>query len=321
MRKLYDLVKFRNDLESKLQNLDLTFSIEGVIEILNILKSSNKHDIYTSSLDEFVDDYKNLKTESKIILERIRNRIAELNFNIDKIAKELFDNDDFKNLMTEELICQKLNIDKNLESDIVSKITFYCDWHYPTLQINPREQKWIDYMVAGDPLYLTSHNPTDFKEKPEHLGVIKELIQGYPDLYQQRLRLYSIENRDYSVLPQNQFGFVLCWDNFNYLSHDKIEKYLKEIFGLLRPGGVLLFSYTNCDIDTMSFRAESRAAGYTTRRSIEAKVLEIGYEIIEFKDNPIDDAFTTHISWAELKKPGILKTVKAHQSMAQIISK
>ena len=56
MRKLYDLVKFRNDLESKLQNLDLTFSIEGVIEILNILKSSNKHDIYTSSLGEFVDD-------------------------------------------------------------------------------------------------------------------------------------------------------------------------------------------------------------------------------------------------------------------------
>ena len=75
-------------------------------------------------------------------------------------------------------------------------------------------------MVAGDPLYLTHSN----------IVIVKDMIKEYPELYQNRLRLYEIVDRDFSKLPQAQFGFVLCWDNFNHLSLDKIEKYIREVW-------------------------------------------------------------------------------------------
>jgi SAM-dependent methyltransferase len=46
-----------------------------------------------------------------------------------------------------------------------------------------------------------------------------------------------------------QFGIVLCWDNFNHLSLDKIEKYIREVWKLLRPGGCFIFNYNNCDFE------------------------------------------------------------------------
>jgi hypothetical protein len=314
MRKLYDLVKFRNDLESKINDLNLTVNIQDVMLILNTLKESNKHDIYTSPIDNFINDYKWLSQESENILDKLRDKIIELNHNIDTIAGELFDNDEYKRLMSEDRINQILPLTKTLEGVVSSKISFHSDWHYPTLHINPRDKKWIDYMVSGDPLYLTSHDDTYFNQ-------LKEMVSSYPALYQQRLRLYQIENRDFSVLPQGQFGFVTSWDNFNYLSFDKVEQYLRQIFNLLRPGGVLFFNYTNCDLETMSFNAESWAAGYTTARSLKKLAVSIGYELGDFSDLETEDAFTTHMSLAELRKPGILKTVKSHQSMAQILTK
>jgi hypothetical protein len=48
---------------------------------------------------------------------------------------------------------------------------------------------------------------------------------------------------------------------------------------------------------------------------------EIGYEITALYDDETGDVFNTHISWANIKKPGNLKTVKAAQAMAQIITK
>jgi hypothetical protein len=48
---------------------------------------------------------------------------------------------------------------------------------------------------------------------------------------------------------------------------------------------------------------------------------EIGYEITALHDDETNDAFNTHVSWVEIKKPGTLTTSKAHQALAQIVSK
>ena len=166
-------------------------------------------------------------------------------------------------------------------------------------------------MVAADPLYLT------------HISIpaIMDLIKEYPELYQRRLRIYAIEDRNFSILPQEQFSFVLCWDMFNYLSADKIEQYLKEVFRLLRPGGHFVFSYNNCDLEGPALAAELQAASFVTARWLVKLCDEIGYEINELHDVETGDAFNTHVSWVEIKKPGNLRTVKAAQALAQIIPK
>jgi SAM-dependent methyltransferase len=209
------------------------------------------------------------------------------------------------------LFSNNLIISAELEAKIISKITEYSNLRYPALQINPRSKKWIDPMVAGDPLYLTYC----------YIDIIKEIIKSYPELYQNRLRLYEIKDRDFSTLPQAQFSLVVCWDYLNYLSIDKIEKYIREVWKLLRPGGHFIFSYNNCDLKGSALMAENWACSYSNLRWLIKLLKEIGYEITALHDDETGDAFNTHISWVEIKKPGDLKTVKAAQAMAQIIVK
>jgi hypothetical protein len=311
MGKLYDLVKLRNILLDKMDTLSLASDIQGKIQILNSIVNQNKTIDDIELIENFKDNFDRLVIENQKIINGLNTTVNIINQNIDNYALELFDDDAYQEKFREENILQTAYSSLEIENWVVSKITQYSDWHYPALQINPRSKKWIDPLVASDPLYLTYSN----------IFMIKDMIKEYPELYQTRLRLYEINDRDFSVLPQAQFGFVLCWDNFNHLSLDKIEKYIKEVWKLLRPGGHFIFSYSNCDLEGVALRAENWACSYSNSRWLIKLLKEIGYEITALHDNETGDAFNTHISWADIKKPGDLETVKAAQAMAQIIVK
>ena len=313
MGKLYDLIEFRNELAQQLDFLRVDLDIHNRINLLKKIKS--KFPNQAEYINRKIVEYLTLAEQSIRIIAEFDEKFSELNQEIDDTAISMFNIDDYYNDFQEKNIqgphFQELIVTDNISSCLVSKITQYSDWHYPALQISPRHKKWIDSMVAGDPLYLTHIN----------VEIVRELTQTYPSLYQSRLRLYEINDRDFSVLPQTQFGFVLCWDNFNYLSLDKIEKYIREVWKLLRPGGHFIFSYSNCDLEGTALRAENWACSYSNSRWLIKLLKEIGYKIIELYDDETGDAFNTHTSWADIKKPDDLKTVKAAQAMAQIIAK
>ena len=314
MGKLYDLVEFRNHLIDQLDHLSLDKSIQDKIESLE--KTKRIFSQYSEYCDQTIKNYFLLQQQSQTAINSIRKQISSLDLEIDIVATSLFDTNEYRNNFNEEQIQgpefkNNLIVSTELESIIVSKITEYSNWHYPALQISPRNKKWIDPMVAADPLYLTHCN----------IDLVKEIIKSYPDLYQNRLRLYEIMDRDFSKLPQAQFSFVLCWDYFNYLSSIFVEKYIKNVYHLLRPGGHFMFSYTNCDLAGSALRAESLACAYASSKWLKKLCIEIGYEISDLKDFDTDDAFNTHVSLAILKKPGNLATLKAAQAMAQIITK
>lgn len=314
MGKLYDLVGFRNYLVNQIDYLSLKKSIEDRIEILE--KTKRIFPQHTDYCDRTIKDYLLLEQQSQATINSIREQVSKLDSEIDDVSVATFDNDEYRNNFHENQIQgpefnNSLILSAESESAIISKITEYSDWHYPALQINPRNKKWIDPMVSADPLYLTHCN----------LTLVKEIIKSYPDLYQNRLRLYEIVDRNFSKLPQAQFSFVLCWDYFNYLSLDKIEKYIREVWKLLRPGGRFMFSYTNCDLAGPALRAESLACAYASSTWLKKLCIEIGYEISNLKDFDTGDAFNTHVSLAILKKPGDITTVKAAQAIAEIINK
>lgn len=314
MGKLYDLVEFRNYLVDQLDNLSLDKSIKEKIEFIE--KTKRVFSRQTSYCDSILKDLMLLGEKNQELIDKLQQKISDIDSELDTLSESNFKNDEYRKKFNEQNLQgpdfqNSLIISVELESIIKSKITEYSDWHYPALQINPRSKKWIDPMVAGDPLYLTHYD----------INLIKEIISGYPDLYQNRLRLYQIVDRDFSDLPLAQFSFVLCWDYFNYLSFDFVEKYIREVWKLLRPGGRFMFSYTNCDISGPALRAESLACGYACSRWIQKLCTEIGYDINELQDFETDDAFNTHVSWAILKKPGNLSTIKASQAIAEIVIK
>jgi hypothetical protein len=313
MGKLYDLVEFRNYLKDQLDDLCIDKFIEGSIDRLQTSKKLFPEHI--TYYDTKINDYLFLKQKNNEIIAEFRNKISLLEIEIDQLSDTTYSTEEYHNLFDEvsiqEPFGRKLIMSTELEDRIESKVGRYCGYRYPALCINPRTKKWIHCMVAADPLYITHWM----------IGTVNEMIDSYADIYKNRLRLYEIIDRDFKILPQKQFSFVFCWDYLNYLSLSKVEKYIREVWCLLRPGGSFIFSYSNCDMLGTSLQIENNACAYANSRWLKKLCDEIGYEIIELHDIETGDAFYTHVSWAEIKKPGNLYTVKLNQSMGKILSK
>ena len=300
MSTLSELIKYKDELlkiEDKLKDLHDTSEFEKNLKSM------------ISEYQQIIDEHKKIKSEEKQLIDDLK---AKTKSELDNLVNYSFNDDLYYKKFSVMNIPSISIFNESIDHLISASIIKYNDWHYPSIQINPKFKKWIDCMVTGDPLYLTYYND---------LGWNNELIADYPQLYQSRLRIYQITNEDFSILPQNQFGFVLCWEIFNFLSLEKIEQHIRQVFNLLRPGGVFMFSYNNCNIHSMARVAESRDISYAQDDLLKNLCLNIGYEIIDFKDIPLKEKWYTHASWAEIRKPGVLKTVKAAQAMAQILSK
>jgi hypothetical protein len=310
MGKLYDLVEFRNYLKNQLDDLCIDKFIEGSINRLqNSKKLFPEHITY---YDTKINDYLFLKQKNNEIIAEFRNKISLLEIEMDQLSDTIYSTEEYHNLFDEVCIqgpfSRELIMSAELENIIESRVGRYCSCRYPALYISPRTKKWIDCMVAADPLYITH----------SIIHIVKEMVDSYTNIYKNRLRLYEIIDRDFKILPQKQFSFVFCWDYLNYLSLSKVEKYIREVWCLLRPGGSFIFSYSNCDMLGTSLQIENKACAYANSRWLKKLCDEIGYEICELHDIETGDTFFTHISWAELKRPGDLTTSKISQASGEI---
>lgn len=338
MGKLRELVKFRNELVEKLDQLDLDEDIENKIRLLSILSFENSNSTYLTDVDVATTAYKSLQEQARTVKNKLKESISKVNEELYSYASTEYTSDFYQKNFAEEGIKNHLTLTVNLEDKITSRITQYCDWHYPGLLIMPRSKNLIDLMVGCDPLYLTSQFVSTLWELAPDMGQdkhdsvteqleafesreiynLKEMIAEYPLVYQRRVRLYSIKDRDFRILPREQFGFILCWDTFDYLTYDIIKQYIQEVFKMLRPGGVFMFSYTNCELTESADKVESWNASCCFSSWLSDLFTEIGYELIAFHDSPIEGEKLSYISWVEVRKPGELKTIKYHQSMGEI---
>jgi SAM-dependent methyltransferase len=318
MHELSNLVKFRNDLAEQVDELTLTADIEQRVEILNRIKNINPNVPIAGVFDQYLYEYKELDNRNQMIIDSINVEITAINQRIDDLAKQLFDTDTNRSLFEESRIPQTMSVNKEQFEIIDIQMGSYCDWRYPSLILYPRDKKWISSsIVASDPLYIVHNNSILGND---HDSILK-LIEDFSDVYKSRLRIYSVDSNNYSILPQNQFGFILLLDWLTYLSIDRFSEYFQQIYKLLKPGGSCMFSYNNCDIPGSARLAELNIASYATTKMVKQLVHRAGFKIHRVEDLPTGDAFLTHISWMEIQKPGTLTTVKAHQALAQIITK
>jgi SAM-dependent methyltransferase len=196
-----------------------------------------------------------------------------------------------------------MKLSDEVHQDVLAKIQLYTDWKYPALEIGCRDGEWTKFMVAADPLYIVDN----FREFTE------SATKDFTESYQRRIRVYLTQGYDMSALPQNQMGFVFCWNFLNYCSLDTVKEYLKEVKNLLRPGGVFMFSYNDGDRSGGAGMAENFFMSYMPKSMLIPLCESLGYEIIN------DEARDMSISWLEIRKPGTLETVKAHQVLGQIL--
>jgi len=320
MPTLTELVKFKNDLRDTIDNLSLESEVLERTRLVDTIKCRHEMTDYHYDIEQYVHSYQTLLAKNNDIIIAIKNTIEKIENDINiKIQSELDENK-----FTEDTIRQLLSTNQEIEKIIQLRIGGYSDWRFPGLQLHcrytrvtPIPENFIDPkdrigpMVANDPLYLVGSD----------LETLTETIADYPENYRRKIRLYEVKKRDFLALPHAQFGFILCWDFLNYLPLGVIEWYLKSILALLRPGGVLLFTYTNGNIETSASFVDQQRYSWATDTTIKKMVTDLGFNIINFVDLPTNDNELTWVSWAEIQKPGELQTVRKQPALGKILSK
>ena len=208
-----------------------------------------------------------------------------------------------------QILARTFGIDPNSHMLLESRLKTHTSWQFPGMLIRPAHNPWIESLVALDPMYLVD----------THADLFAPVTSLFTPEYQRRLRYYVIEeytsDRIFYNLPQEQFGVVCAFNYFNFKPWEVIKQYLDEVFVLLRPGGSFLFSFNDCDDWRAVGLAEHHYCCYTPGRLLRKHVLDLGYKIIN------DHQTQTGPAWIEIRKPGVLDSIRGGQTLAGIFMK
>lgn len=264
------------------------------------VRMQKRYDTVLDSLHQYQRVFRNLKDE---LAQTVRNREKDYYKNSTKLYDSAMAYD-----TNEHILQRRLGIDD--ESNIVlrSRLRAYTDWRTPGMIIHPGHESFIEDMVPLDPLYV--------------LDINKELwlpaTNKFNEQYRARLRCYEIDEQRHTLLnelPQQQFGCVFCYNFFNYRPIELIEKYIKELYDCLRPGGILLFTYNDCDRAHGVELFEKSYMCYTPGFRIKTFAEDVGFDVAYQYVGQGD------LAWLELRKPGHITSLRGGQTLAQIIRK
>jgi hypothetical protein len=255
----------------------------------------------TTSLIQYKEKLKQLRAGVQTLIEQIEPEyFAESTTRYQGGMR--FDAPDWILKRTRELDADTTNL-------LQDRLTSYSNWQYPGMVIRPVQSPGLESLVAFDPLYLVD----------THEDLLVPVRSLFTSEYQRRLRYYVIEeytSTDIFVnLPQKQFGFVYAFYYFDFKPLEIIQKYLDEVFALLRAGGTFLFSFNDCDQWRAVGSTEHRFHCYTPGRFILQHARNIGYEIVHV--HPALSGTT----WVEIKKPGLLDSIRGAQALASVFKK
>lgn len=317
MTSLSELVSYRTKIYELHDKLTLDAEIRNRCNQFSGLNPVPLDD--KSKIEEVLNIYSRLTELNSTLEEKLNDIIQLLDYQIDAHGKLLEQDSEYISKFNEHAwpigtIDPYQTVDQKYLIEIQQQLTQHAMWKFPGVQLYPQSKQWTDVMLANDPVYLVAVAK----------GSLEHIIEQYPALYQNRLRLYATGpwedvDRSLKFLPQNQIGYTVMWNISLYLISDYLKQYLKSIFDILRPGGVCVFNYNNCTITASAKLAENKIFAFMTPKIIKEVADEIGFENIIFKDIALEDLTYTHISWVELRKPGVLTTIKSHQPMAKII--
>jgi SAM-dependent methyltransferase len=191
------------------------------------------------------------------------------------------------------------------EDTLRARLSIYADWRWPGMIIRPGLEDFIENMVGSDPLYVIDR---------EH-ALLQPCLDRFPRAYQNRLRPYTTDDwSDKPILgkiPNNQFGVCLACNVLNFRPLEIIRRYLEEIYTKLRPGGVLLMTYNDCDLAHAVMLAEQGFASYTPGYLVRDLAQHVGFKLVHTWSDGGPGV------WLELHKPGELISNRGGQALAK----
>ena len=310
--RLSQLLKLKQELQghnsSKVESV-----INDQIAVINQMAMPVERLSNSDLFQKINAEYRNMLPYMRKIEEIKKEQIKDIEDKISELEKGYFidsyemyeDQHKLADVATNRDI-RRLYMYGNVTEIVKSRIYHYVDWRYPALEIGPGDGLFTEEMSAGDPLYIVD----------VHQEFLDSTKKRFNEFYAtRRLRSYLTHQSQYdlSMLPQEQMGFVLSWNVFNYFPLEAIKSYLKEIKKVVRPGGTVMFSYNNSDRWQGAEMVENAFMCHTPKYMLIPLVESLGFTVTASYD------YDPTVSWVEIQKPGRLKTCKAHQSMGAVI--
>lgn len=311
--KLSELVRYLNHLEDNALPMALgetmdraNFLLHTITDQQNTLLSYNRD--LESDFAKIQDSIAQFTGTIDSLKQQVRKLIAEQEPQIYAQSRHLYE-DEMIYETTEYILQRKLNVDEHQLHKISAKIKKHPDWRWPGLIFRPGLEKFIEDLVPLDPLYLVDQS----------MDLLRPAVEKFDPAYQARLRPYVVDDRVsgeiLKSLPDSQFGFVFASMFFNFKPLDLIYRYLDELYKKMRPGGILLFTYNECDLWQGVDLAERSFMCYTPGNRIRAHAESLGFTIATHTTTPANAA------WFEMTKPGELNSLRGGQALAKIIPK
>jgi SAM-dependent methyltransferase len=209
----------------------------------------------------------------------------------------------------ETILSRKIELSKETEYILATRIGTRANWQCPGAIIRPGRESWIEHLVALDPLYVVD----------ESKSLISPAVQKFNSQYQSRLRQIVVDTTQtenlLERLPDNQLGFCLAYNFFNFRPLQVVQQYLKELYSKLRPGGVVGFTINDCDRVGGVRLAENHYGCYTPAGMIRTFATELGFrEVYAYHINAA-------VTWIEMAKPGTITSLRGGQTLAKIVAR
>lgn len=312
--KLSDLLQYKKDLEAMSVKASADHAYNNLHKIAQLI---NSKDIQFGNCSSDIDDaFRRVNDSFDSFSSVLGNLHARIDRVIDDIRPQYFQEsyrlyaEEMVHETTEYILNRRLvDVTPYIYDFMLTRAAMYADWRFPAMIIRPSREDFVERLVGCDPLYLVDQNH----------DLLRPSIERWTEQYQRRLRTYCFRERDTGPLlvdlPKGQFGLVLAYNFFNFRPFEMIERWLREIYDHLRPGGTLAMTFNNCDLPKGVVMAECHFMCYTPGRMIEQLALTIGYDIT-FRYDTHDPN-----TWIELRKPGSLTGFKGGQALAETMSK
>lgn len=203
----------------------------------------------------------------------------------------------------------RLGLSDPVREYIKASIAKSQDWRWPGLIVRPGLEDFVTGMTAMDPLYLVDHN----------LNLLAPALERFPPLFQQRTACYTISEQPgkpiLADLPRAQMGLCVLFYHLNFRPIELVQQWLDELWAVVRPGGRVLFTYNDCDRAHGVSMYESGFMSYTPGHMIRGHAQSLGFEIVD------DYHPEVGVDWMELRRPGLLTSLKASQTLAKVVAR
>jgi SAM-dependent methyltransferase len=300
MQKLSDLVNFKNTLYQLPVDPIQHFANAELSKILHLLPN----DKLSQQLAEINNSFKNFETTLDQLKTDLQDQISEAGKYWLATENSMYDRGEVNHF---ENILKGRPRDELYSTPMKAILSKYSDWKQPAMIIRPGLDSYVDSMVSYDPLYLVDLS-RDF---------LQPAMNRFNEKYQNRLRPYVVrEDLDEPILkqlPDGQFGLCLAVHYFNYRPFEIIKRYLEEIYQKLKPGGVFIFSFNDCDRRSGVELVERFCCCYMPGQLMRQLVELTGFEI-NYSWNDLGPS-----TWMEVQRPGSVSSLKGGQTLAQIL--